>query len=399
MKPTTYHTDPYVIEAAGCVTKIVEQDGKYHVELDTPLFYPEGGGQPSDKGSIDGISVEFVYENESGTFHVLNGIPHTDTPVSLQVDWLLRFDHMQQHTGQHVLSAVMDHLFNNATVGFRLTEDYVTIDLEGRLSDQELAAAEAEANRLIWANRPVKAYWPDQKTLESLPLRKKPQVEENIRIIEIDGYDYSPCCGTHVAFTGEIGFIKITRFENYKSGVRLEFRCGRRALAHYTRINDAVQFLGRELSSSSEALIPAFERYRDEKEQLKETIKLLKTELQAYEVDALLSGAEMIRDIRLIVQVNGSDMKDMKNIASRLAQNPSTLIVFASHADSKAQLLLQRSADLNQVDMKSIFASVSPMISAKGGGNPSAAQGGGDGTDALQNCVQEAVRLIREALR
>lgn len=398
MKPATYHTDPYILEADSCVTEILQRDGKYHVRLDTGLFYPEGGGQPSDTGTIDGIKVEYVYEDETGTYHVLDSAPRTQGPVPCLVDGTLRFDHMQQHTGQHVLSAVMDHLYDNATIGFRLTEDYVTIDLEKRLTEEEILTAEQDANRLIWANKPVKAYWPDQDTLEALPLRKKPKVDENIRIVEIDSYDYSPCCGTHVKLTGEIGLIKVSRFENYKSGVRLEFRCGRRAMAHYTLMNSTVQHLGRELSSAPETVISAFEKYRDEKEQLKEAVRLLKTDLQTYEADKLLAAAEAVHGIKIVTRVSEADMKDMKNIAGLLAQTPSTVIVFASNADGKAQILLQRSSDVSQVDMKSIFASVAPMINARGGGNPGAAQGGGDNADALNTCVSEALRLIRAAL-
>lgn len=398
MKPSTYHTDPYMIKSTCCVTEILEQEGKYHVKLDRALFYPEGGGQPSDTGTIAGLPVDYVYENAFGIYHILPSAPPMDHPVDCRVNWVLRFDHMQQHTGQHILSAVMDHLYANATVGFRLTEDYVTIDLEKPLTAEELLAAEQEANRLIWANSSVKAYWPDAITLEALPLRKKPKVEENIRIIEIDGYDYSPCCGTHVKKTGEIGLIKISRFENYKSGLRLEFRCGRRALAHYSQMNATVQFLGRELSSPTESVIPAFEKYREEKEQLKEAVRLLKAELQTCQADKLLAGAILVNGVKLVVQVSEADMKDMKNMASLLAQTPSTVIVFASSIDGKAQLLLQRSPDMNQLDMKGIFAAVSPMINARGGGNPGAAQGGGDNISALSDCVNEALRLIRNAL-
>ncbi len=398
MNPSLYHTDPYLVEGTAHVTNIIEREGQYHVQLDTALFYPEGGGQPCDTGTIDSIPVLSVYENEDGIFHVLDAPPITSHAVNCTVDWTRRFDHMQQHSGQHLLSAVMDHLYDNATVGFRLTEDYVTIDLDKKLTDAEIAAAELEANRLIWANKAIKAYWPDTETLDSLPLRKKPKVDENIRIIEVDGYDYSPCCGTHVRLTGEIGLIKISRFENYKSGVRLEFRCGRRALNHYALLTAITQTLGRELSTAPEVLVPAFEKHRDEKEQLKETLRLQKAELQSYECDKLLTNAELVGCNRIVVHESDADMKDMKNLASQLAQTPSTVIVFASHADGKAQLLLQRSLDLTQLDMKAIFAAVSPIINARGGGNPGAAQGGGDNADALNECVEEALRLVRGAL-
>lgn len=398
MKHSLYHTNPYLIENTALVTEILEVDGQYHVQLDASLFYPEGGGQPCDTGTIDSIPVLSVYENESGIYHVLSAQPHTNHQVPCKVDWTRRFDHMQQHTGQHLLSSVMDHLYDAATVGFRLTDSYVTIDLDKHLTDEEIVEAEQEANRLIWANKPIKAYWPDADTLGALPLRKQPKVDENIRIIEVDGYDYSPCCGTHVNFTGEIGLIKISRFENYKSGVRLEFRCGRRALEQFSQLIQISQVLGRELSVSPEALLPAFERFKTEKEAMKEYISILKSELQSYESARYMSEAENFNGIRIIARVDSTDIKELKSMTGLLVQNPATVVLFGSNADDKAQILLQRSADLESLDMKAVFTAVAPLINARGGGSKNAAQGGGDGVAGLNDCIDKALQLIISSL-
>lgn len=398
MKTPLYYTNPYEINALANVTEILELNGQYHVQLDAALFYPEGGGQPCDTGTIDSIPVLSVYENDAAVYHVLNVLPHTNRPVPCQVDWNRRFDHMQQHSGQHLLSAVMDHLYDAATVGFRLSEDIVTIDLEKRLTDDEIALAEQEANRLIWANKPILAYWPDSEKLAALPLRKQPQVDENIRIIEVDGYDYSPCCGTHVQLTGEIGLIKISRQENYKSGVRIEFRCGRRALAYYGLMIQITQALGRELSASPETLLQTFEKYRGEKEQLKEDLQSLKGQLVAYEAENLLASAQRVGSAKIVVKTGEADMKDLKNLAGALAQTPGTVVILGSTADGKAQLLLQRSQDLEALDLKAVFGEVAPLINARGGGNKFAAQGGGDKPEALDDCVQEAFGIIKAVL-
>lgn len=399
MKPLLYHTDPYLSENQARITAVLELEGQFHVQLDSSLFYPESGGQPGDTGTIDSIPVVSVYENESGIYHVLNALPPTDRPVICRLDWTRRFDHMQQHSGQHLLSAVMDHLYDAATIGFRLTEDYVTIDLEKRLTPEEIAAAELEANRLIWANLAVRAYWPDADALAALPLRKQPSVTEDIRIIEVADYDYSPCCGTHVKTTGEIGLIKVSRFENYKAGVRLEFRCGRRALAQFSQLTQITQALGRELSVSPEHLIPAFEKYRLEKEQLSESVHLLKSDLQAHEADKYLAEAENIDGIRVIARIEEADMKNLKSMASLLVQNASVVVLFGSSTDGKAQILLQRSVDLEQLDMKAIFAEAAPLINARGGGNKGAAQGGGDTIAGLPGAVDTALQRIRTSLK
>lgn len=398
MEHSLYHTNQYLIENTALVTEILEVDGQYHVQLDASLFYPEGGGQPSDTGTIDSIPVLSVYENESGVYHVLSIQPHTNRPVPCKVDWTRRFDHMQQHTGQHLLSSVMDHLYNAATVGFRLTDSYVTIDLDKHLTDEEIVRAEQEANRLIWANKPIKAYWPDADALAALPLRKQPKVDENIRIIEVDGYDYSPCCGTHVNFTGEIGLIKISRFENYKSGVRLEFRCGRRALEQFSQLIQISQVLGRELSAAPEALLSAFERFKTEREAMKESISMMKSELQSYESARYMSEAENFNGIRIVTRVGSADIKELKSMSGLLVQNPATVVLFGSNADEKAQILLQRSADLESLDMKAVFTAVAPLINGRGGGNKNAAQGGGDGVAGLNDCIDKALQLIRSSL-
>lgn len=390
MTPSLYHMNAYATETTAQVVEVLELEGRYHIRLDETVFYPEGGGQPCDMGTIDGIPVLAVYENESGIYHVLAVLPHTNRPVSCQLDWTRRFDHMQQHSGQHLLSAVMDHLYDAATVGFRLTEDYVTIDLEKRLTEAEVAAAELEANRLIWRDKPIKAYWPEAEVLATLPLRKRPQVAEDIRIVEVDGYDYSPCCGTHVNTSGEIGLIKISRFENYKSGIRLEFRCGRRALAYFSQLVQITQTLGRELSTPPEGLIPAFEKYRSEKEETKENLQLLQNALQRLEADSYMASAENCEGVRVIARVADQDMKALKNMASLLAQNPSTVVLLGTAAEGKAQILLQRSADLEQLDMKALFTEVAPLINARGGGNAGAAQGGGDIAAALPACIEAA---------
>lgn len=394
-----YHTDPYEAQCMDTVTDVLEMDGYYHLLLSNSLFYPEGGGQPCDLGTIDSIPIRSVYEDESGTWAVTEVLPHVGRPVPCQLDWQRRFDHMQQHSGQHLLSAVMDHLYDNATVGFRLTDDYVTIDLQNRLTDAEIAAAEAEANRLVWSSLPIAASLPDAETLAALPLRKQPKVDEDIRVIEIDRYDYSPCCGTHVRTTGEIGLIKISRFENHKTGVRLEFRCGRRALAHYSFVNDLVHQLGKDLSTPPDGLAAAFRRSLDEKDALKEALDAAHGRLSAAEAGQWLAAAEIHPGGRLILRRDDRPVKELKEIAVIAAQTAGAVIILGSAADGKAQLLLQRNSEAAQPDMKALFSRLAPLINARGGGNSAAAQGGGDLTEALDTCLEEAGRLVRAALQ
>lgn len=399
MKKPVFHTDAYVTECTASITEILEIDGQYHLQLDKEIFYPEGGGQPCDLGTIDSVPILAVYEQDGSTWHITDVLPHTNRPVLCRIDWIRRFDHMQQHSGQHLLSAVMDRMFDNGTVGFRLTDDYVTIDLENKLDEAQVREAEKEANRLVWANRPIKAYWPSREKLEALPLRKQPKVEEAIRVVEVDSYDFSPCCGTHVRSTSEIGLIKISRIENHKSGIRLEFRCGRRAWTHYQQLVEITGTIGKALSVPTEDIVSGFEKLRSEKEMLKEELACSKEALLIAKASQMHDHAPVVSGVRVVRLLSDTPVREMKELASLMARNPKTAVIMGTNADDKAQILLQRSTDLESVNMKSIFATVIGIIDGKGGGNPAAAQGGGPNADALERCLDEALAAVEHSLK
>jgi alanyl-tRNA synthetase len=201
-----------------------------------------------------------------------------------------------------------------------------------------------------------------------------------------------------VAHTSEIGLIKVSRFENHKAGVRLEFRCGRRALAQFSQYSRTIQQLGRKLSAAPEGLEAAFERFCTELERTKEMNDLLMAQLQVHQAKTLLSEAEMLGAVRLVVSVQEADAKALKNLATLITQQPETAALLGTATGGKAQILLQRSQDLNALDMKAVFNDVAPMINGKGGGNATAAQGGGDTPEALSACLEHARLLVRKQL-
>src|SRR5699024_4971686 len=234
---------------ANILEKSFKED-KYYFTLDRTIFYPHlAGGQPRDKGKINNINVIDVYEKDEDIVHILEeDIEGKD--VQLSINWDNRFDLMQQHTGQHLLSSSFRSLFNAETVGFRIGEDYSTIDIQKpSLNKQEVKQVEFLTNKIIQSNFEVLSYIVKEDKLDEIPIDKLPTTDEDIRIVEIMGLDYSPCCGTHVNSTGEVGLVKIRKWENNKGNTRIEFLCGFRALDDYYWKNQYINEISSIMSS------------------------------------------------------------------------------------------------------------------------------------------------------
>ncbi|MEW6364343.1 MAG: alanyl-tRNA editing protein, partial [Acidobacteriota bacterium] len=245
-----YFEDPYCRGFTAHVIDRLVCDGRPAVVLDRTAFYPTGGGQPNDLGTLGSAAVIDVVEREedSAVLHVLSA-PVEPDEVAGEIDWKRRFDMMQQHTGQHVVSQAFLRAAGCRTVGFHLTGEMLTIDLNNRDIAPDVAdAAEDLANQVVFEDRAVVARFVAGSELDKLPLRKPPKVETNIRVVEVSEFDWSPCGGTHVARTGELGLIKILKLERRSDSMRVEFRCGRRALLDYRGKNRVLNQLAADLS-------------------------------------------------------------------------------------------------------------------------------------------------------
>jgi len=230
-----YYTSPYTTKWTASILSSFESNNRYYVELNKTAFYPEGGGQPSDIGTIAGHKVLDVTEKDHSVFHEIDKPLEVDIQVECEIDWNRRFDHMQQHTGQHLLSAILSDVFNIHTVSFHLGKDIASIDVNvPSIDDKALIEIEQAVNKAIYANKPLNTYYVSQDQLSTLSLRKMPELEdEQIRIVEIHTLDTSACCGTHVRSTGELGIIKLLKTEKQRGHTRLFFKCGMRALKDY----------------------------------------------------------------------------------------------------------------------------------------------------------------------
>jgi len=394
-----YYTDPYAAEFEATVVSIEalpgrdERDqGRRGAVLDRTAFYPTSGGQPFDVGLLGNARVVDVVDRDDGSIlHVVEG-DVVEGPVHGQIDWSRRFEHMQQHTGQHLLSAAFDRLHHAKTLSFHLGSSSSTIDLAREVSADEIAKAELQANRVVWENRPVTIRFAEAAEAAQLPLRKEPVREGVLRLIDVEGFDVSACGGTHVARTGAIGIIAVASWERFRGGTRLEFLCGIRALAAYRALRNSVTNSVRLLSVLPGELPAAIERVQIEVKELKRQLKDLQTRLALHEAAALANGAESLGATRVVVQaLDGWDANGLKMIASTLADRPGHMAVLFSTPPPFA-VVIARASDVS-FDCAAILKQLTAKFGGKGGGRPEIAQGGG-----LQGDVSDLLNAARQTL-
>ena len=393
MSERIYYTDPYATSFAARVVRVDDVGGRRAVILDRTAFYPTSGGQPFDVGTLAGVKVVDVVEDEEGTVrHMLAAESGGLTPgdeVRGEIDWQRRFDHMQQHTGQHVLSAAFDTLLKARTESFHLGTMSATIDLGREVTPAEIARAEADANRIVWEDRPVAIRFADAATAATLPLRKETGREGELRLIDVDGYDLSACGGTHVARTGAIGVIAIAGWEKFKGGSRIEFVCGGRALRAFHALRDTTSANIRLLSVHPAEVPSAIERLQSEGKNAKKRIKDLQMQVASHEASTLADAAA---DARVIVKVmEGWDQGGLKAIASAICERPGFVVTLFSSPAPYA-VVIARSADAT-VDAAAVLKTLTAKFGGKGGGRPELAQGGG-----LQGDFEQIARLARQAI-
>lgn len=392
-----YYNNPYVTEFEAEILGVEPYGEGYAVILNKTAFYPEGGGQPSDTGYINDTPVLQVIEEQGRILHIVDS-PLSANTAKCRVDWDRRFDHMQQHTGQHIVSASFYKLFDGVTDSFHLGRDIVSIEI-GIDSFDEAMAAQVEdlANSKVFADLPVKTYMVDKAGAAKLPLRKQPKVESDIRIVEIQGLDFSPCGGTHVFRTGEVGLIKLLGWEKCKGGHRITFICGNRALRDYRAKTSIVSSLGAKLSARQDTLEEAFNKVVIDLKEYQKLSSALNTQLLRYESEELLKNSKQINGTYIVDKVfEGRSFGDIKAIAQNIIQEPSHVALFVCRNEA-LQVLFSRSDDV-KVDMNAIMKPFLDIINGKGGGSPKAAQGGGSKIEAAGEFLAAAVEKLKEQL-
>lgn len=376
MTDRIYYTEPSCHSFEATVTRLDEREGRSVVVLDRTAFYPTSGGQPFDTGRLGSVEVIDTIDEGDEIVHVVNGPLSVGVRVRGEIDWTRRFDHMQQHTGQHVLSAAFDRLFENRTTSFHMGAELSTIDLAREATSAELDRAIDEANRVVWEDREVSVRFVSADEAARLPLRKEPVREGTLRLVEIRDFDLSACGGTHVSRTGAIGMIAVTNAERFRGGSRITFVCGGRASRTFRSYRDAITGAVRVLSVLPHELPGAIERAQLESKDLRKTVARLQGELAGHEAARLLAGAQVIGNRRVVVQVlEGWDAAGIKAIASALSTGSGVVAVLVSRG-SPVAIVVARSQDI-PLDSSKALRTLLDRFGGRGGGRPELAQGAG----------------------
>jgi alanyl-tRNA synthetase len=376
MTERLYYTDPYLREFDAVLLDTVSHEGRTALVLDRTAFYPTSGGQPADVGAFHDVRVLDVVDMDDGrVLHVVDRAPSV-TALHGPIDWTRRFDHMQQHTGQHVLSAAFDRLLGVRTESFHLGAEDSTIDLAREVTTAEVERVENEANRIVWEDREVAIRFVEAEEAQTLGLRKETKRQGTIRLIDIHDFDLSACGGTHVARTGAIGIIAVAGTERFRGGSRITFRCGNRALIGYRALRDAVSSSIRVLSVAPSELPSAIERLQGDAKELRRQIKSYQEQVAAGRADALAAAADAAGDVRIVAaSLEGWDASGLKLVASRIVEQPGFAVVLISEPQPSA-IVVARSNGVN-ADAGAVLKAIAGRFGGKGGGRPELAQGGG----------------------
>jgi alanyl-tRNA synthetase len=368
------------------------------VTLDRTAFYPTGGGQPSDTGTLNGLRVVECIDDAEGVLHVIQGrAPEVGTVVKGRIDWLRRLDHMQQHTGQHILSQALMKLFNAPTHSFRVLDESCEIDVELDNPTGEIIERAVElANNVIWENRVITISNVTPREASTLSLRKESDREGDLRLIEIEGFDLTPCGGTHAYQTGEIGMIAVRSWERAKGLTRIEFVAGMRALADYRRTNNSARAVAGLFSAAQSETPELAARIIEENKLLRRRVRNLEEIAARVEADELVAGATTTSDnLRIINKVfENRDAESLKQLAMALISNPHTVALLGSRDKETARLVFARSADAVG-DMNALMRDACSLLDGRGGGKPDLAQGGGKNTENLDEAIAQAANRLK----
>jgi alanyl-tRNA synthetase len=403
MQPTAklYFRDSNLLEFSATVIDVKPSERGDCVVVDKTAFYPAGGGQPNDTGTLGEARVVDVFEDEAGTiYHVVEqaGLIKAGQDVIGVIDRARRLDHQQQHSGQHLLSQAFVQACGAETRSFHLGSQTSTIDIELQSPTSELMrAAEDIANAVVFEDRPMRVHLVNEEEAARLPLRKESAVRGDIRVIEVENFDWSPCGGTHAARTGQIGLVAIRSYERAKKMTRVEFVCGSRALADYRLANTTAFAVARlfsaERDSSPELVARAIQDNRSTKKRVRDLLELAMI-AEASEMLAASAGSGGFKIVHAVFE--GRDAEELRVLAAKIVQREPSVALLATKYAGAARLVFARSASLEQ-NMGQLLAEACEALGGRGGGKPDMAQGGGPNTEKLEEVIWAASEKIRSS--
>ena len=361
-----YYMDPFLTEFTAVVLSCEKVKDTYQVALNRTAFYPEGGGQPADHGTLDQINVTDVHEKDGVVFHTCVKSVEIGQCVTGRIDWARRFDHMQQHSGEHIISGILCADYHCDNVGFHLGAETVTIDYNTDITWQQALAAEQKANEAIWRDIPAEITCPTPETLASLDYRSKKELTGQVRIVSFPGADCCACCGTHVDRAGQVGLIKVLSCQKFREGVRLEIVCGQRALRYLSAVYDQDRAIAQRLSVKPQDTLSAVERLEAEFSSAKSRIAELEErvffhigEEYAEKGDVLLFQSPMRAD-------------SVRRLADTVARRSGGLAAVFSGQDDRFSYALVHAGGK---DISNLVKALNASLHGRGGGRNGFAQG------------------------
>ena len=360
-----YYADPFLQEFTATVLSCEAAKGGFAVTLDRTAFYPEGGGQPCDFGTLGEAKVRDVQEKDGVIVHTCDKALPVGEAVHGEIDWQRRFDHMQQHSGEHIVSGMLCGTYHCDNTGFHMGAESVIIDYNADIPWEGVLEIERKANAYIWENRPFEVLWPRTEELKTLPYRSKKELTGAVRITVFPGADMCACCGTHVAHSGQVGLVKFIGWQKFRDGVRLELLCGERAL-HYLSLNwEQNSAVGRSLSVKPGKTFEAVERLLGE-------VQSLKARCAAMEVEAFSRLAEENRDKGDVVLVQPEmDADAVRRLCDAVKDTcGGRCAVFAGQSGSYKYAVIHAGQDISD-----LIKRMNAALHGRGGGRDGFAQG------------------------
>lgn len=367
-----FYEDSFVKEFEATVLSCVPEKDGYKAVLDRTAFFPEGGGQYGDIGWLNETEVMDTQEKEGIIYHYIRTPLEVGITVHGRLDWKTRFERMQQHSGEHIVSGIIHRRFGYNNVGFHLGADYCTMDFNGPITREELKEIEEEANRAVFSDLPVYVLYPDKETLAGMEYRSKIEIEGQVRIIEVPEVDVCACCAPHVLTTGQIGLIKLVDMINYKGGERITMLSGFRALADYQRKQESTKRIGASLCEKETGIADAVERLKEDHVMQKGQIATLRRQIIQYQAKEI----EITSDIVSVFEkeLPGDGPRELMNLV--LERGAKICAVFAGDDEGGYRYVIgSRSEDVRPLNQK-----LKENFGARGGGKPEMVQGSLTGT-------------------
>ena len=360
-----YYADAYLKTFDATVLSCEAAKNGYIVTLDRTAFYPEGGGQPADHGALNGVVVTDVHEKDSVVLHTCAAALEIGATVHGEIDWVRRFDHMQQHSGEHIVSGMLCEAFHCDNVGFHMGADVVTIDYNADMTWEDVLAVEARANQYLWENHPFVVTYPSAEELAALEYRSKKELTGQVRIVAFPEADCCACCGTHVAHSGEVGLVKFLSCQKFRSGVRLELLCGKRALDYLSRNWEQNHAVGQALSVKGEKTFAAVQRLQTELADAKARAAALEEE----SFRRTAAEYQNAGDVLLVVPpLQGDGVRRLCDAVSLTCGG--RCAVFSGEGSSYKYAVIHSGQDIRQ-----LIKDLNAALNGRGGGRDGFAQG------------------------